>query len=49
MRPLVSIKNAWNGWLKKLADANQKQFGSEPPDCCKINRVEPKQTVHTHH
>jgi len=49
MKLFTGIKSKFDGWLKKLAEANQQQFGSEPPDCCKINRVQPKQPVHTRH
>ncbi len=49
MKLLSGIKNSWNGWLKRLAEANKQQFGSETPDCCKINRPEPKHAAHTHH
>ena len=47
MKLPTSVRNSFDRWLKRLAEANQRQFGSEPPDCCKINRVRPKHTVHT--
>jgi len=35
------IKKIIDDFLKKLADQNQKQFGNEKLDCCKLDR--PKQ------
>lgn len=35
------IKN----WLKKLAEENEKSFGKEKMDCCKLNSDTNKNTV----
>jgi len=32
------IKESWNAYLKRMADANKKEFGNQPLDCCKMNR-----------
>lgn len=29
-------------WLEKLADANEKNFGGQPPDCCGSMKTHPK-------
>ena len=29
-------------WLKKLAEANEKNFGGQPPDCCGVIKAHPK-------
>jgi len=42
MKVLTRMRKAVSGWLEKLAESNQKQFGAERPDCCQINRVLPK-------
>jgi hypothetical protein len=38
---MKSLKKIIDDFLKKLADQNQKQFGNEKLDCCKLDR--PKQ------
>lgn len=32
------LKKRMSKWLEKLAEDNQKTFGSTTPDCCKLNR-----------
>ncbi len=31
-------RGAFMRFLDRLAESNQKTFGSEPPDCCKLNK-----------
>ncbi len=31
-------RGAFRRFLDRLAESNQKTFGSEPPDCCKLNK-----------
>jgi copper chaperone CopZ len=38
---MKSLKKILDNFLKKIADQNQKQFGNEKLDCCKLDR--PKQ------
>lgn len=35
---MKSIKKILDNFLKKIADQNQKQFGNEKLDCCKLDR-----------
>ncbi|MGN0361768.1 MAG: LDCC motif putative metal-binding protein [Bilifractor sp.] len=36
------IKETWNAYLKRMAAENKKEFGSQPLDCCKMNRTKVK-------
>ena len=31
-------KKSWDRYLEKLAKENEKNFGSKPLDCCKLNK-----------
>ena len=36
-------KMSWiKKWLEKLAEANEKNFGGQPPDCCGSMKTHPK-------
>ena len=36
MNMVKEIKYKWQDWLKTIAEANRKQFGSKVPDCCNL-------------
>lgn len=38
MSILTNIKNRWNDYLTKLAEANKRSFGDQKLDCCDLNR-----------
>lgn len=35
---LQRIKDKWNAYLKKLGDANQKEFGNKKLNCCDMKK-----------
>lgn len=38
MKLWKKLKESVQNYLDRMAKSNQKLFGSEPPDCCKLNR-----------
>lgn len=34
MKLLERLKNVWDRWLARLAQANEEEFGGRPPSCC---------------
>lgn len=38
MRLFKNIKDRWNSYLKRLAEANSRNFGDQRLDCCSLNR-----------
>jgi hypothetical protein len=48
MRAFTRVREAFNRWLRKLAESNREQFGSDRPDCCQMNRLLPKTKGGTH-
>lgn len=41
MRLFKNIKDRWNSYLKRLAEANSRNFGDQRLDCCSLNRDAP--------
>jgi hypothetical protein len=39
---MAKIKKKINDYLNRLAKANESAFGGKQPDCCKLNKNEPK-------
>ena len=39
---IKSIKKAFNNFLKKLGDSNEKSFGDKKLDCCGLNEDKKK-------
>ena len=37
------IKKSWNNFLERLAKENEEQFQGKRPDCCGLNKPQPKQ------
>lgn len=35
------MRGWWKRFLQRIAEANERQFGSQPPDCCR----KPEQNV----
>jgi len=39
MKSLIGkLHRSWQSYIKKLTEANRKNFGGGPPDCCGVNR-----------
>ena len=38
MKFFKNIKVRWNDYLKKMAEANDRNFGDQRLDCCSLNR-----------
>ena len=43
------IRNRWDAYLKRLGDANAKNFGNGPLECCKLNRYDSASAPPPHH
>jgi len=40
-----NLKQWWNGYLERMAEANERSFGSQRLDCCVLNQTpEPRRT-----
>ena len=39
-RLFMNMRKSWDAYLKRLGEANRKNFGSGSLDCCKLNEYE---------
>ena len=53
MKFFKNIKVRWNAYLKRLAEANNRNFGDQRLDCCSLNRnsadKDPTEAIITKH